>query len=241
MKLIDQQTQQDLENLGARLTSMANRYEALHLPGEAGTVTFVTEDEASDAMKAAIVKRTVEVAKLAHQIGKVTTDANLSAEGQRAMRRTLDADRRKLADRLEGDAAQVGDVATLATLGEAQLYEAPAIERGDVAAALVDGEIRAYFAARSPEQLGSAIGSMSPRQIEAMVRSPVPMAEPLARMIDAKWEAHLMATKAREFESVQADLSNGRFGVNSLAQLQQAVARLEFHDAVIRPHLEEAA
>lgn len=241
MKLIDNQTRTALEEMGATLTAMPDRYEAIHLPGEAGTVTFIVESEASPEMQSAIVKRTVEVASLAHKIAKVSSDQNLSDEGKRNLRRTLDGDRRKLAARLEGDAVQVEGVATLAKVAEDQLYAPPAIERGDFEGALHDREIRGYFETRSPEELGNALAAMSHRQLQALRRSPIPLAEPLGQMIEAAWEQHLQTDKAAEFETVQADLSNARFGVNAIGQLRQAVERLTFSDAAIRPHLEEAA
>jgi hypothetical protein len=241
MQLIDKETRQALEELGARLTTMPGRYEAVHMPGEAGALTFITEAEASPEMKVAVVKRTLEVAALASKIAKVTTDQNLSDEGKRNLRRTLDADRRKLANRIEADAVQIDGVATLAKVAEDQLYAPTPIERTDAAGALVDAEIRSYFSGRTLEQLGAALADVNQRQLEALKRAPVPLGEPLGQMIDAAWERHLQTDKAREFETVQADLDNARFGVNAIGQLKQAVARLEFHDAVIRPHLEEAA
>lgn len=204
MQLIDKQTRQALEELGARLTTMPGRYETVHMTAEAGTLTFITENAATAEMQAAIVRRTIEVAKLAHQVAKVSSDQNLSDEGKRNLRRTLDGDRRKLADRLEGDAVQIDGVATLAKVAEAQLYEPPILEGTDAAGALVDAEIRAYFAARSPEQLGDALAAMTQRQLEALKRAPVPLGEPLGQMIDAAWERHLQTDKAREFETVQA-------------------------------------
>lgn len=241
MQLIDKETRHALEELDARVTAMPGRYEAVHMPGEAGTLTFITEAEASPEMQAAIVRRALEVAQLAHKIAKVSSDQNLSDEGKRNLRRTLDGDRRKLADRLEGDAVQVSGVMTLAHVAQEQLRAPPILERTDAAGALVDAEIRAYFAARSPEQLGDALAAMTQRQLEALKRAPVPLGEPLGQMVDAAWERHLQTDKAREFETVQADLANARFGVNAVGQLRLAVERLTFSEATIRPHVEEVA
>lgn len=239
MKLIDNQTRKALEEMGARLTTMPGRYEAVHMAGEAGTVTFITEANASQEMQAAIVKRTVEVAKLAHQIAKVSSDANLSTEGKRNLRRSLDADRRKLAQRLEADAVQIEGISVLAKIGEQQLYEAPAIERGDFESVMHDREVRGYFETRSPEELGNALAAMTPRQLEALRRAPIPLTQPLNHLAEAAWEAHLQTDKAAEFQIVQNDLDNARFGVNAIGQLRQAVERLTFHDAAIRPHVEQ--
>lgn len=233
MQLFDKETQHAIEELGARLTTMPGRYEAIHLSGEAGTVTFITEAEAGPEMQAAIVRRTVEVAKLASQIAKVSRDQNLSSEGKRNLRRTLDGDRRELAAKLEGAAKSIEGVAALAKLAEKQLYEAPAIERGDFETAMTDREIRGYFAALEPEQLGDALAAMTHRQLEALTRAPVPLVEPLGQMAEAAWEQYLETERAKEFQIVQGDLDNARFGVAAIGQLRQAVERLKFHDAAV--------
>ena len=242
MQLFDNESKTALEELGARLAGTLNRYDALHLPGEAGVVTFITEAPASREMQAAIVRRALEVAKLAGQVAKVSNDQNLSDEGKRNLRRTLDADRIKIAAKLESDSTQIEGVSVLAKMGEEQLYAAPAIERGDFETAMTDREIRSWFSSQSIEQLGAALKQMTHRQLEALQRSPIPLGEPLGQLIEAAWEQHLETNRAKELQIVQADLDNARFGVASIEALKQAVGRLAYsdRDAVIRPAPEEA-
>jgi hypothetical protein len=242
MKLFDKETQAALEALDCRITTMPDRYETVFMPGEVGTMTFITEAEAPAEMRAAVTKRALEVVRLSSRIYKVTTDQNLSDEGKRAMRRTLDTDRAKIAARLDSDAEQAEGVAVLAKIAELQLYEAPAVELGDFATAMDDRDVRAYFESRSPSQVGAALADMTHRQLEGLKRSAVPLPEPLQQMIDAAWEEHLQRDKSREFQTVQDDLAAARFIVGSVAQLQQAVARLTFREPgdVIRPAQEAA-
>lgn len=242
MQLFDNETRTALEELGARLSGMPDRFEAMHLEGEGGVVTFITEAQASREMQAAIVRRALEVAKLSHQIAKVSGDQNLSDEGKRNLRRALDGDRIKLSVKLEGDSKQVEGVSALARLGEQQLYEVPAIERGDIAGAMADAEIRTYFGAQPIEKLGDALKRLTHRQLSALRRSPVPLAEPLGQLSDAAWENYLETEHAKELQIVQADLDAARFGVASIEALKQAVERLAYsaRDAVIRPAPEEA-
>lgn len=249
MQLFDNETRTALEELGARLTGNPGRYEALHLEGEGGALTFTTEAPASREMQAAIVRRALEVAKLSHQIATVSSDQNLSDEGKRNLRRTLDADRIKIAAKLESDSTQIEGVAMLAKMGEEQLYGAPAIAGGDFETPMADREIRTYFETRSPEQLGASLKQMTHRQLEALRRSPVPLAEPLGQLSDAAWENYLETERAKEFQIVQADLDNARFGTASVNQLRQAVERLAYSDRdavlparqVIRPAAESRA
>lgn len=244
MKLIDEATRIALEELGAIVTGQAGRYESVHLP-EAGTVTIITEIEANQKLQAAIVKRLIEVARLASQIGKISSDQNLSDQGKRNLRSTLDGDRRKLAGRLEADATEVDNMLWLAQETQRQLYAPPEITLGDFATALGDAEIRTWVAGQSPEQLVAVVAQMSSRQIQAMVRSPVPLADSMSKIIEAKWEQHLKTDKARELKEAQDDLDNAKFGTESIKQLSDAVSRLAYHDAdaamTIRPYEEEVA
>lgn len=223
-------TQQDLEAVGARLTTMPGRYEAVHMAGEAGTLTLVTDSYVSNELQVAITKRVLDVAKLANSIDLVAQDQNLSTQGKANSRRSLETKRAELAQRLSHDAEAVDGVAVLARLAEAALYEPAALVLGDVAGALADGEIRSWFASRDVAQLGDALKQMTHRQLEALKRSPVPLGEPLGHLIDSAFEHYLESERAKEFASVQRDKSNASWGVAAMGQLRQAVERLAFYD-----------
>lgn len=235
-------THQDLEAVGARLTTMPGRFEAVHMEGEGGVITLITDSYVSDELQAAIVKRVLDVTKLANSISQVTQDRNLSTQGKANSRRSLETKRAELAQRLENDAEAIDGVAALAKMAEAALYEPAALVLGDVAGALADAEIRSWFASRDVAKLGDALKQMTHRQIQALKRSPVPLGEPLGQLVDSAWEQYLEAERAKEFASVQRDKSNASWGVAAMGQLRQAVERLAYsdRDAVIRPAPENA-
>lgn len=225
-------THQDLEAVGARLTTTPGRFEAVHMGGEAGIITLITDSYVSNELQAAITKRVLDVAKLANSINQVTQDRNLSTQGKANSRRSWETKRAELAQRLETDAEAIDGVATLAKMAEAALYEPAALVLGDVAGALVDGEIRSWFASRDVAKLGDALKQMTQRQLEALKRSPVPLGEPLGQLVDSAWEESIEAEHAKEFASVQRDKSNASWGVAAMGQLRQAVERLKFNDGV---------
>jgi hypothetical protein len=246
-------THQTVEAAGAKLTE-DNRHQAVHMAGPAGTIALATDGYVEGKMQEAIVKRTLEVARLAAVVEKITSDGDLSAQGKTNQLRSIEADRLKLADRLAADARQIDDVALVARLAEENLYQPEPIERGDVDMALSDREIRDYWASMTPSETAVAIenGELTTRHLEALRRSPIPLRVALAQIVDARWEAHLIASSPERFQSVQDDRSSAAWGVSAINQLRGAVERLAYHDAdkvmatmqgrqVIRPATEARA
>jgi hypothetical protein len=238
-------THQAVEAAGAKLTE-DTRHQAVRMAGLAGTIALATDGYVETKMQEAITKRTLETARLAAVVEKITSDGNLTAQGKTHQLRSIEADRVKLAARLEADARQIDDVSLLARLAEEQLYEPPVIERGDVDAALADREIRQHWAAMTPSETSVAIedGQLTMRHLEALRRSPILLRVGLAQIVDARWETYLMASNPKRFQSVQDDRASASWGVAAIGQLRTAVERLTYHDAdkamQIRPVAEAA-
>jgi hypothetical protein len=236
-------THQAVESVGAKLTE-DDRHQAVRMAGPAGTIALSTDGYVETKMQEAIVRRVLEVARLAAVIQKITSDGDLTPQGKTNQLRSTETDRVKLAARLAADAQQIDDVALVARLAEEQLYEPPAIERGDVDAALADREVRTYWASMTPSETTVAIenGELTTRHLEALRRSPILLRVALAQIVDGRWEQYLMAKNAKRFQSVQDDRASASWGVAAINQLQTAVERLSYYDAdqVVRSVAEAA-
>ncbi len=223
---------QDLEQFNATLAGTPGRYQTVLLPGVAGRLNFALDTYFTPKIEAGVVRRTLSFAAHANAIDRLTSSGDLSPSGILNARRSLQSRTAELAAQLEGDAATVANVDFLARLSEEHLYEAPPIENGDFASVMADSDIRRHWDSMDMPRLDTALrsGELTQRHVEAMVRSPVALREPMLSVVAERWEAFLREHRAKQWASVQDDRSSATWGVAAVGQLRAAVDRLQFSE-----------
>ena len=235
-----------VESLGGRLQSDP-RHVALAFPA-GGRVVLVDPGVAiPESLTAAIVSRTMEALRVSHAVDQANADQDLSASGKANRLKSLESERLKALAKFEKTASAIEDFATISKLAEENLYMPEPVSNTPEA---LDGqEIRAYYrglegASRTAalEQLQQAPDA---RHLLGLIRSPIPLGEPLQQIVTSAWERHLAASKAAKFEEVHADRAVAAWATNAVNQIRQILDGLEYHDAdkamQIRPATEARA
>ncbi|MGA7180454.1 MAG: hypothetical protein WBX11_12810 [Thiobacillaceae bacterium] len=229
MELFDRQT---VESLGARL-DIQPKHVALFFPA-GGTLAVQTDISIPTAIQAQIARVALEVLKVSNAVDITNKDQDLTSTGKLNRRRALEVERLKAVKALEGAERYANDLSALARVAEETLYQAPPLEATDAAGALVDREIRDYFRTLAGDALTEPLNDLQagklPRQLLALMRSPVPISELIDRVTEQSWEDFLQSQKAQQFQTVNNDRAIAAWAVGACAQLRTQLDKLAFFD-----------
>jgi len=221
-----------VESMGGRL-DQTNRTETIFYPG-GGTTTLFRDVKVPGAIEAGVVRIVLETLRVSNSIDIANKDQDLSPSGKLNRRRALEVERAKVVKELDAADRYADDLTVLARIREETLYQAPPLEATDAAGALIDQEIRAYFRALTGEPLTQALNQLqagqNPRQLEALMRSPIPFAPAIADLCAIAWEAHLETEEAAEVQAVTHDRDVAAWATGACAQLRTQLDKLAFFE-----------